>query len=323
MAMVEAKNLSKNYGPTVALREASFEAAEKQVLGFLGPNGAGKTTAMKILTTFILPTSGTATVGGHDVESDPIAVRKLIGYLPETAPLYTEMTTREYLRFVGTARGLTGARLRERIAWVVEATEIETVYHRLVGQLSRGFKQRVGLAQALIHDPEILILDEPTSGLDPVQIIGIRRLIRELAREKTVIFSTHILQEASAISDRILIVNHGRVIAFGTPDDLRRKAMRRPRYRAVVKADVDVVRRALESAPDLAAPEVVPESDGWVRLQVEGEDEAALADRLDSILRERKWPVRLFDPITPSLEEVFIELVRQTGEPGKGAKEAA
>ena len=323
MAMVEAKSLSKNYGPTVALSEASFEAEEHRVLGFLGPNGAGKTTTMKILTTFILPTSGTARVGGHDVQEDPIAVRRMIGYLPETAPLYSEMTTAEYLRFVGAARGMAGARLRERMSWVVDATEIQTVFRRPVGELSRGFRQRVGLAQALIHDPQVLILDEPTSGLDPLQIIGIRKLIRKLAHDKTVIFSTHILQEASAISDRILIVNLGQVIAFGTPDELKRKATRRARIMVEAKADAEVARKAAEAVPGVSAVRAESAGDeGWVRLEAHGDSEPALTEAIDALVRDRKWRIRRFEPVSLTLEEIFIELVRQAGRPGKEAKAA-
>jgi ABC-2 type transport system ATP-binding protein len=321
--MVEAERLSKNYGPTIALSRASFEAEERRVLGFLGPNGAGKTTAMKILTTYILPTEGTARVGGHDVQEDPIAVRRMIGYLPETAPLYSEMTTEEYLRFVGAARGMAGARLRERMSWVVDATEIQTVFRRPVGELSRGFKQRVGLAQALIHDPQVLILDEPTSGLDPLQIIGIRKLIRKLSEEKTVIFSTHILQEASAISDRILIVNLGRVIAFGTPDELRRKATRRARIIVEAKADPEVARKAAEAVDVLAGARVDPaDEEGWVRLEAHGESESDLTAAMDDLVRGRKWSIRRFEPVSLTLEEIFIELVRQADRSGKEAKAA-
>ena len=321
--MVEAEKLSKHYGPTVALSEASFEAEENRVLGFLGPNGAGKTTAMKILTTYILPTDGKARVGGHDVQEDPIAVRRMIGYLPETAPLYAEMTTAESLRFVGAARGLAGPRLRERMSWVVDATEIQTVFRRPVGELSRGFRQRVGLAQALIHDPQVLILDEPTSGLDPLQIIGIRKLIRTLSRDKTVIFSTHILQEAAAISDRILIVNFGRVIAFGTPDELERKATRRARILVEAKADAEVVRKSVEAVQGLKVGRVEPAGDeGWVRFEAHGDSETALADAMDALVRDRKWRIRRFEPVSLSLEEIFIELVRQADRTGKEAKAA-
>jgi ABC-2 type transport system ATP-binding protein len=218
--MIEVKNLTMHYGSTVAVDNASFKVDEGEILGLLGPNGAGKTTIMRILTTYIVPTSGTATVGGHDIIEDPIAVRRMIGYLPETVPLYSDMQVCDYLKFVARSRGIFGKTLSERMDWVVDATGVKEVYKRGIPEISKGFRQRVGLAQALIHDPRVLILDEPTVGLDPLQIVDIRRLIRSLAREKTIIFSTHILQEVQAVSDRIVIINEGRIIADGTMEEL-------------------------------------------------------------------------------------------------------
>jgi len=215
-AMVEVQKLHMRYGSTVALSEVSFQVARGEVLGFLGPNGAGKTTVMKILTTVIFPTAGTALIGGHDVQSDALAVRKLIGYLPEHVPLYNGMQVDEYLRFVGQARGLGGAQLQRRIDWVVEHCALKPVFKKLIHELSRGYRQRVGLGQALIHDPQVLILDEPTTGLDPLQIIEIRKLIRSIAKEKAILFSTHILSEAESISDRLAIIHLGSLVAEGT-----------------------------------------------------------------------------------------------------------
>ena len=213
--MIEAKNLTMHYGATCALDNVSFRTSEKEVVGLLGPNGAGKTTLMRILTTFIYPTKGTASICGHDITENPLAARKTLGYLPENPPLYVDMRVDEYLDFVGRSRGLSSAKLKERKEWVIEATQIRKVYKHTIFELSLGYRQRVGLAQALIHDPQVVILDEPTSGLDPMQIVGIRKLIKDLSREKTVIFSTHILQEASAVSDRLLIIDQGRIIAQG------------------------------------------------------------------------------------------------------------
>lgn len=210
------------YGHLTALDNVSFQAKEGEVLGLLGPNGAGKTTAMRILTTYLYPASGTATVDGIDVLQDPIAVRRRTGYLPEEVPLYGDMQVDEYLSFVGRARGLSGVRLAERLTWVKNACKLEKVWMRPCAELSKGFGQRVGLAQALIHDPRVLILDEPTSGLDPIQILGVRSLVKELAREKTVIFSTHILQEVEALADRIVIINEGKLVANGTREELAR-----------------------------------------------------------------------------------------------------
>ncbi|MBU3759877.1 MAG: ABC transporter ATP-binding protein [Candidatus Omnitrophica bacterium] len=218
--MIQVQSLTMRYGAFEALKGISFEVPERQILGLLGPNGAGKTTAMRILTTYLCPTSGTVKVNGLDILKQADQVRKLIGYLPETAPLYPDMTAEEYLTFVGQARGLQGRSIRERLEWTREACQIKTVWKHRLSELSKGYRQRVGLAQALIHDPKVLILDEPTSGLDPLQIIGIRELIRELSREKTILFSTHILSEVEAMAGKIVIINAGRLVAQGTPNEL-------------------------------------------------------------------------------------------------------
>jgi ABC-2 type transport system ATP-binding protein len=219
--MIEAKGLTMCYGSTRAVDEVSFSIAEREIVGFLGPNGAGKTTLMRMLTTFIHPTRGTALIGGIDVTQDPLAARRQIGYLPETPPLYPDMRVDEFMAFVGRARGLSSKVLKERCDWVVSACALAPVWKHSVYELSLGYRQRVGLAQALLHDPKVVILDEPTSGLDPIQIVGIRKLIQDLAKTKTILFSTHILQEASAISGRILIMNRGRLAAQGTIAELR------------------------------------------------------------------------------------------------------
>lgn len=218
--MIEVDNLTMHYGSFTALDRVSFNVPEGQILGLLGPNGAGKTTAMRILTTYLYPTSGTARIYGKDILKDPSEVRRLIGYLPETAPLYTDMQTEEYLRFVGNARGLKGAALASRLDWLKESCQIRPVWKHRLFELSKGYRQRVGLAQALIHDPKVLILDEPTSGLDPLQIIGIRKLVKELAGRKIIIFSTHILYEVEAMADRIVIINEGKIVAQGSQKEL-------------------------------------------------------------------------------------------------------
>lgn len=221
--MIEVKDLTMHYGPVVALDHVSFQANPGEVLGLLGPNGAGKTTAMRLLTTYLYPSAGTAKVDGFDILENPIEVRKHIGYLPETVPLYTDMRVDEYLAFVGKARALEGTRLAERLEWVKNACHLKSVWKHLLGELSKGYGQRVGLAQALIHDPKVLILDEPTSGLDPIQIIEIRALVKSLAKEKTILFSTHILQEVEALADRIVILNEGKLVAQGTKRELAEK----------------------------------------------------------------------------------------------------
>ncbi len=222
--MIDVQSLSMHYGSIVALDKVSFQAARGEILGLLGPNGAGKTTAMRLITTFLRPTAGTVTVEGFDILENPVEVRKRIGYLPETAPLYPDMRVDDYLRFVGEARSLTGSTLKTRLDWVTEACGLKPVWKHAISEISKGFRQRVGLAQALIHDPQVLILDEPTSGLDPLQIIDIRDLIRRLAKEKTIVFSTHILQEVEALADRIVIINDGIIVAEGTQEALTAEA---------------------------------------------------------------------------------------------------
>ncbi len=222
--MIDVRSLRMRYGPFEALKGISFQVQSGEILGLLGPNGAGKTTAMRILTTYLYPTAGTALIDGLDILENPLEVRRRTGYLPETAPLYPDMRVEDYLRFVGTARGLGGANLNRRVSWVQEACDLKPVWKHAIAELSKGYRQRAGLAQALIHDPKVLILDEPTSGLDPLQILGIRKLIKELAREKTIIFSTHILQEVEAMADRIVIIHDGGVVAQGTQAELEAHA---------------------------------------------------------------------------------------------------
>lgn len=219
--MIEAKDLTKRYGDFTALDKASFSVRKGEVLGFLGPNGAGKTTAMKILTCFIAPSEGTAKVNGCDVFDDPIGARTALGYLPEANPLYTEMLVVEYLRWAGQVRGLSPDQLRKRLKTVVEQTALGDVIGKEIRALSKGYRQRVGLAQALLHEPPILILDEPMSGLDPNQTIEIRDLIKEIGRERTVVFSTHNLAEVAVTCDRVLIVSKGKIVADSDPSDLR------------------------------------------------------------------------------------------------------
>jgi ABC-2 type transport system ATP-binding protein len=210
--MLEVRNLTKRYGDIVAVRDVSFTAAQGQILGFLGPNGAGKTTTMRILTGFLPATSGTAKVAGFDVFTESAEVRRRIGYLPENPPLYTEMTAEAYLRFVARIKGMARNSIEDAIDRVVSTCGLESVRHRLLGQLSKGFRQRAGLAQALIHDPPVLVLDEPTIGLDPIQIREIRALIQKLAGQRTIILSTHILPEVSQICEKVVIINEGQVV---------------------------------------------------------------------------------------------------------------
>ena len=240
MSSIEVRDLRKVYGETVAIDGISFEVEPGEVVGFLGPNGAGKTTTMKVLAGFISPTGGSARIDGLDVQSDSLAVRQRIGYLPESAPVYRDMLVRDYLRFVCDVRQMPRTERERRLGEVADQVGLTEVLARPIEELSKGYRQRVGLAQALIHDPPILILDEPSSGLDPNQIVGIRDLIREIGRTRTVLLSTHILGEVQAVCGRVLIVNEGRIVGFGTPAELEARARGGSRIEVTVRGEGDL-----------------------------------------------------------------------------------
>lgn len=303
--MIRVENVSKSYGPTRALDGVSFSVERNRVLGFLGPNGAGKSTAMKIITTYLSPDEGQVTVDGIDVVKDPLAVRRRIGYLPENAPLYADMRVKDYLAFVAAARGLDAGGLSARLEWVYDATGVRSVLFKNVNELSKGYRQRVGLAQALVHDPAVLILDEPTSGLDPRQIIGIRNLIAELAATKTIIFSSHILAEISAVTDRIVIIHEGRIVADGQTDELRRNAMRENRTRVLLSANGPDALGALKSIPGVVAVDAAAE--GGALLLRSALDRDPRRD-INELARARGWDVLELSAERPSLEQAFIEL---------------
>ena len=221
--MIEAQGLSKQYGSFLAVRDVTFAIPRGQVVAFLGPNGAGKTTTMRLLTGFIAPTRGAARIAGIDVQADRLAAAEHLGYLPENGPLYPDMTPHELLRFVGQARGMSSGELKRRSDAVLAQCALESVAYKTVGKLSKGYRQRVSMAAALLHDPAVLIMDEPTSGLDPNQIRGVRALIRELGKSKTVLVSTHILQEVEPVADRVLFIHDGKIVFDGTPASLRQE----------------------------------------------------------------------------------------------------
>jgi ABC-2 type transport system ATP-binding protein len=230
--MIEARNLCKYYGSFVAVEDVCFSVPEGQIVAFLGPNGAGKSTTMKLLTGFLAPSSGTAAIAGLDIQQDRLAAAGRLGYLPENGPLYHDLTPAELLRFFGTSRGMSPSRLEERMEYVVDRCALAEVLEKPIGKLSKGLKQRVGLAQALLHDPDVLIMDEPTAGLDPNQIRDFREHLREPGRARTILISTHILREVETTADRVLLIHNGRLIFDGTPEDLREEgSLETPFYR--------------------------------------------------------------------------------------------
>jgi len=309
--MIEVRGISKSFGAMRALDDVSFKLDRGEILGFLGPNGAGKSTTMKIITTFLAADQGQVTVDGIDVLERPLDVRRRIGYLPENVPLYLDMNVHEYLTFVGQARGLSAVQLRTRLEWCVEECGLRTEYKKTIGELSKGYKQRTGLAQALIHDPDILILDEPTSGLDPLQILGIRELIKRLAGEKTIIFSTHILQEVSPVTDRVVIINEGRIIADGNIADLSRDAMGTNRVFVGIREDATTVEAALRELSEVTEVHPLPAADGC-RFEVRGPFESDLVGAVDRLARGRSWDLTQLNEATFSLEDTFISLTRRS-----------
>ena len=311
--MIEVTNLSMSYGPVLALSDVSFEAKEREIVGLLGPNGAGKTTLMRILTTFFYPTKGTARIDGIDITQDPLSVRKIIGYLPETPPLYMDMRVDEFINFVGASRGLSGRKLKERIDWVVEATKISDVWKHMVAELSLGFRQRVGLAQALIHDPKVVILDEPTSGLDPMQIILMRKLIKDLASEKTIIFSTHILQEASSVAERLVIIDRGKIIANGLIPELKKEKAGAFSLSVSLEAQKEDVEKALNALSSIKGVNYIGNLNSAPRFlcSIFSVDEAIKS--INGLAKEKGWILTELSVKEPSLEEVFLGLFKRTG----------
>ncbi|MFO7891679.1 MAG: ATP-binding cassette domain-containing protein [bacterium] len=308
--MIEFNNISKNYGLTKALIDVSFSVKKGEIIGFVGPNGAGKTTAMKIITTYTAPTAGNARVGKYNVQENPLEVRKLIGYLPESVPLYDEMLVSEYLEFIGNTRHLNG-KLKKRFDWVVQACGLESMINRKIGVLSKGFRQRTCLAQALIHDPEVLILDEPTSGLDPIQIISIRNMIKELAHEKTIILSTHILPEVSNIADRILVINKGKLVADGTFQELIQQVSKFSSIYIAVKTNKKEFEDGIKNISelkDITYDHSTKRGVTGAHLYYTGKID--MTEKLNQIIQKNKWKVIEFHPEKLSLENTFIRLTR-------------
>jgi ABC-2 type transport system ATP-binding protein len=301
--VIETQQLSKHYGAFVAVHGISFRVEPGQVLGFLGPNGAGKSTTMKMIAGFLAPTSGTATVCGHDVVTDALGVKRVLGYLPEGAPSYGEMTPLSFLGFVADLRGMSGSRRSARLDDVIERLHLDNVLHQPIETLSKGFKRRVGLAQALLHDPEALILDEPTDGLDPNQKHEVRVLINAMAKDKTIVVSTHILEEVHAVCTRAIIIAHGRVLADATPAELEARS----RYHGAVSlttadADVDAVKNALAQLTEVASVECDPQDR---RLTAFPKPGAEIFRPISDLIKAQNIPVGELQLESGRMDEVF------------------
>jgi ABC-2 type transport system ATP-binding protein len=320
--MIEVNNLEKDYGAFRAVKGVSFSVKKGEILGFLGPNGAGKTTVMKVLTCFLPATGGSASVAGFDCEKEPQEVRRHLGYLPENNPLYLDMRVREYLTFAAQSKGLKGAARREAVDRSMAETGVEAVAGKLIAQLSKGFRQRVGLASALVGDPEVLILDEPTVGLDPRQIAEIRTLIKSMAGRRTVILSTHILPEVSVVCDRVIIINKGLVIEQDTTANLGKKLSKSDRVQITLTAGAEEARGLLGRLDKVKRVSVRSESEGSSTLEVETAKGTDLRAAMASAVVAKGWGLLELKTVGLGLEEVFLQLVTQEGSAGSGEEDA-
>jgi len=311
--MIEVQHLTKKYGPFTAVDDVSFRVDRGEVLGFLGPNGAGKTTTMRVLTGYMPATDGKAIVAGHDVFAQPIEAKRKIGYLPETPPLYPEMTVREYLTFVARIKmdKMSKADRRMRVDHVMKRTHVDDVANKLCGKLSKGYRQRVGLAQAIIHDPEVLILDEPTAGLDPKQIMETRDLIRGLAGNHTIILSTHILPEVSQTCTRVVIINKGRVVAVDTPDNLTHQLKGAATLYVQVEGDGGEAESALTGVAGVTSVAPMDRHERRTGFEIESDADRDVRRDVARTIVERGWGLLELRPTRMSLEEIFLQLTTE------------
>jgi ABC-2 type transport system ATP-binding protein len=327
--MIRVSELTKKYARNTAVDHISFEVEKGQIVGFLGPNGAGKTTTMRMLTCFLPPSAGTATVAGFDVLEQPLEVKKHIGYLPETPPLYQEMRTSEYLMFVGKLKGLSGQELRQRVDTVCERCAVTDVKQKLLGKLSKGYRQRVGLAQAIIHNPDVLILDEPTAGLDPKQINETRDLIKGLAGDHTIILSTHILPEVEQTCQQVIIINKGKLVATDSVSNLQCRARGVESVLVEVAArqgtlDAGTVREKLEMVSGVSRVVFRENRKSGSAFEVENKKGSFVRGDLARAVVENGWDLNELRPAAISLEEIFLQLTQEQAEPtAETAKGAA
>lgn len=318
--MIEVSHLTKRYGSHTAVSDLSFTIEKGQIYGFLGPNGAGKSTTMNIMTGCLAASSGEVKIGGYDIFEESMQAKKLIGYLPEQPPLYLDRTPREYLRFVGEVKGLSGQELKKQIARVMEVAKIGDVADRLIKNLSKGYKQRVGIAQALLGDPEIIILDEPTVGLDPGQIIEIRDLIKSLGKDHTVILSSHILSEVQAVCQTILIISKGKLVAMDTPENLEKKFVGTTTITLTTEASKEKANEVLRSLGHITGVTMTPNEKGQLAIIVETDtdDGDAVCRDISLAFSQAGQAVLQMSMAKASLEDIFIELTSGVGSPAEG-----
>ncbi|MFZ8957705.1 MAG: ABC transporter ATP-binding protein [Pseudohongiellaceae bacterium] len=307
--MIEISHLTKKFDQFVAVDDLSFSVREGEVLGFLGPNGAGKSTTMKVITGFLAPSAGKVTIDGHDISSAALQAKRLIGYLPEGAPSYGDMTTLEFLRFIAQIRGFRGAEIEQRVDHVINEVALESVRDQSIETLSKGFKRRVGLAQAIMHDPKVLILDEPTDGLDPNQKHHVRALIKSLATDKIVIVSTHILEEVTAVCSRAVIIANGKIVADGTPAELESQSRFHQAIRVTLTDSHDLL-ADLKAVPGVASVEVA-ESNG-LAYTIFAEGGASIFSQVSEVDQHKQWPISKLHVERGQLEDVFRSVTQQS-----------
>mgnify|MGYP006100980515 FL=1 len=308
--MIQATGLTHFYGPQPAIEDVNFSVKRGEILGFLGPNGAGKTTTMRILTGFMPPTEGKVTLGGYDVVDQSLDVRKLVGYLPETVPLYTEMPVTNYLKYMGTLRRMNSKDINRRITEVIELCRLNDYSKTIIGKLSKGYRQRVGIAQAILHEPEVLVMDEPTIGIDPIQVVETRRLIQDLGKQQTVVLSSHILPEVSMVCERVLIIHQGRIVAEDTPDNLAQ------RLQGVEQLEIEI------GGPPREVTSVLSKIDGVVDVNhrhaadkeiysVKAKEGLDLRDEISRAVVSNGWSLLSMQLTSMSLEDIFLRLTTE------------
>lgn len=318
--MITIEHMSKSYGPYPAVIDVSFEVLKGEIVGFLGPNGAGKTTTMRVVTGFTPPTEGEVTVGGYDVVSHSLDVRRHIGYLPETVPLYLDMTVHDYLTYMGEIRGMNSSWVKERLPKVMDMVKLGEYRNTLVGRLSKGYRQRTGIAQAILHEPDVLVMDEPTIGIDPIQVVETRELISNLGEEHTMLLSSHILPEVSAICKRVLVINDGRIVADDKPDDLSEKLQHAERIEISVRGaeapafinamrDISVV---VDARSDQRASTLQrAEREDFSPFIVDARPNVQASELIAKTIIENGWGLSNLTPLPMTLEEIFLELTTE------------
>jgi len=309
--MIEVQDLTKSYGDKIAVDHISFEVGKGEIVGFLGPNGAGKSTTMRILTGYLAATSGRARIGGCDVYTDSMAARRKIGYMPETVPLYSEMRVKEYLHFRAKLKGLEGEDMRKRVGEVMNLCSLHHVRRKLIANLSKGYRQRLGLADALVHKPDLLILDEPTNGLDPNQIRQVRELIKELGQQHTILLSTHILSEVEITCERVIIIDEGKIKATGSPHDLVTQLRVATLVTAEIQGPTQDIERKLKGLEGVKRVDKEPLTDDWTKYEMRVNSHVDIRQDIFDLVVANKWELRELKKHEASLEDAFVDLTNQ------------